>query len=76
MKVKEKMLLAGFVLLLARMKIWPPSSTGIGIRFSSPRLRLIVAIRREERIQPACAALPDSSAMATGPINCLTTSRA
>ena len=52
------------------MKMWPPSRTGIGIRFSSPRLRLIDAIRPSSAIQPACADSPDSCAMPTGPINC------
>ena len=52
--------------------MWPPSSTGIGIRFSRPRFRLIIAIRLKSGIQPCCAASPDSSAIATGPINCFT----
>src|SRR3954469_7479187 len=56
----------------ARMKMWPPSSTGIGIRLSSPRFRLIMAIRLKSEIHPACAAAPERSAIATGPINCLT----
>ena len=52
--------------------MWPPSSTGIGIRFSRPRFRLIIAIRLKSAIQPVSAASPDSSAIATGPISCFT----
>ena len=52
--------------------MWPPSRTGIGIRLSSPRFRLIIAIRLKSGIQPACAAVPDRSAIATGPISCFT----
>ena len=35
-------------------------------------MRLIIAIRLKSGIQPAAAALPDRSAIATGPISCLT----
>ena len=37
---------------MAMMKMWPPSSTGIGIRFSRPRFRLIDAISASSAIQP------------------------
>ncbi len=52
--------------------MWPPSSTGTGIRFSSPRLRLIIAISPNSCAQPCSTASPDSWPIATGPISCLT----
>ena len=35
------------------MKMWPPSSTGMGMRLSSPRFRLIDAIRLKSAIHPS-----------------------
>ena len=56
----------------ARMKMWPPSSTGIGIRFSSPRFRLIIAIRPKSCDPALLRGVARQLAIATGPISCLT----
>ena len=45
------------------MRMWPPSSTGTGMRFSRPRFRLIEAISAKSATQPACADSPDNCAM-------------
>ena len=50
--------------------MWPPSSTGMGIRFNSPRFKLMEASRPSSGMMPACADSPDSDAMPTGPISC------